>query len=1248
MARSKRIRMIAKGVCLLLLAINTAAYADPVDISPVPLFLGSNPPGNLTLVPSVETPTVVSVANLGPYDENRRYTGYFDADKCYKYSYSVDEAERHFYPVSTTANRRCTGADEWSGNFLAWAATQTIDPFRLVLAGGYRAKDTPTETWLEKARNYIDEDPNDDTVGQPWADSYFPDRRLPATGTDATRVQGATPFNEDSLHMRVSNQGNEMIFRKDQAVHDDFSAEIIPYPGTGAIASTNTYAVTIRVKVCDPSVGVESFCRQYDQGWKPEGLIQQYAEDVRFSTFGYINDADKERDGGVLRAAKKYVGPRRKTDTGWEDNPNKEWDPVTGVLVQNPDNITTSMGVTIDNSGVINYLTKFGQLNDNYFKEFDPVSELYYAAYRYLSGMENVSSYTDYGTADAPTRRKWADDFPVIESWEDPIQYSCQANVILGIGDVYTHADKNLPGSTYTTDEPATPAEVAADDSVDVVTETNRVGNLEGLGDIGSTGNFSGRNNSAFMAGLAYRARTRDIRTDMEGIQTIATHWVDVLEDQKLEPPGSNQYYLAAKYGGFEVPEGFDPENPDASLIEQSHWHTNGDSVTALDTNTYYRPDNYYVAGEAGKMVESLSNAFAAITDSMKGSSSSVAANSTRLDTDTLIFQARFDSADWSGELIAYDVEADGSLGAVEWRASQMLDNMQLADRNVFAWNDNTQAGVPFDYTQLSGDQQNLLDGGDGLGADRVAYLKGDRTSELSNGGQFRDRASRLGDIINSNPVFVHKERYRYGSPEGYSAFQAGKSSRVPALYVGGNDGMLHAFNANTGEELFAYMPGEAVDKARQLTNPGYEHDYFVDGTPTVGDAYIDGAWRTILIGTMGAGGRTVFALDISDPSNFDENDVLWEFSHDELGEAVEQTALVRMEFQSGNTVEHKWAVIFGNGYNTTSNTAQLFVLDAETGALMGNAPLDTEIGDADNPNGMAPPIVIDSSGDNNADTVYAGDLHGNMWKFDLASQGDWQFASMGQGGNVTDGLLFTAERNSVVQPITAKPQVGRSEDGDLMVYFGTGKYLEAVDADGSNNDVQSFYGLIDQGEEGGMIASRDDLLGQEITVQTTVGDFDVRVTSDNEMDGEQGWYLDLLPPDTTEADAPGEKVVTQALLRGGVVTFATVIPSLSPCDFGGDSWVMSLDAMDGSRLPRSVFDVNDDGKIDEDDFVNDGTVDLPASGRRSTVGVISRPTVISAGTKALIYTSGSTGDVEVMDSVGDSSKGRQSWRQIR
>ena len=410
--------------------------------------------------------------------------------------------------------------------------------------------------------------------------------------------------------------------------------------------------------------------------------------------FGYLNDSNMLRDGGVLRARQKFVGQNMIVPgSGQAPNPYAEWNATTGVLVGNPNPAdatatASQFSISVVNSGVINYLNKFGEMTTNPHKSYDPVSELYYTALRYVRHLGNVSEYTSMAGASDADRARYADGFPVITAWDDPIQYSCQKNVILGIGDVYTHRDKNLPGSTYTADEPAKPAAVSSDNGVNVLTWTDRVGQLEGLGNIADKNDWSGRNNSAYIAGLAYYANTTDLRPDVPGTQTLSTHWVDVLEAQTLEAPVENQYYLATKYGGFTVPADtdFDPATFVGPLPED-WWHSNDETLVSFGSRanpagySFPRPDNYYLAGEADQMVESLTSAFARISAEVRSSASSVAANSTRVANDTAVFQAAFDSHHWSGELLAFRVDMDGSIAAdPTWDASARLDALSDSD----------------------------------------------------------------------------------------------------------------------------------------------------------------------------------------------------------------------------------------------------------------------------------------------------------------------------------------------------------------------------------------------------------------------------------------------------------------------------------------------------------------------------------------------------------------------------------------
>ncbi|MEO5735232.1 MAG: pilus assembly protein, partial [Rubrivivax sp.] len=378
----RRIGANAAGTALgLLIAWGVAATAAhaTTSLADQPVFSNITVPGNLALALSVEFPTVVSVAHTASTYSNiaQAYLGYFDPEKCYGYFYSAVETQRHFYPTGSATNRSCDGS-KWSGNFLNWATMQTIDPFRWVLTGGYRVVDTPTVTILEKGH----------ASGQGGA-SNFPNR----TVNGAALINNVTPAVAwSAFAMRVQGLGNKMRFS--DGVNVDTGT--IAYQG-GALLAGQAYELSVRVKVCDQSPGagpLEANCTAYPaDNYKPTGLMQKYAEKIRYSAFGYLNDSNVQRDGGVLRAKQKFVGPTM-TVPGLPLQPNTdapEWSSLDGTFFQNPNvGDAFAFGTAVNHSGVINYLNKFGQITPGNFKTYDPVGELYYAALRYYKNQGNV------------------------------------------------------------------------------------------------------------------------------------------------------------------------------------------------------------------------------------------------------------------------------------------------------------------------------------------------------------------------------------------------------------------------------------------------------------------------------------------------------------------------------------------------------------------------------------------------------------------------------------------------------------------------------------------------------------------------------------------------------------------------------------------------------------------------------------------------------------------------------------------
>ncbi len=709
--------------------------------------------------------------------------------------------------------------------------------------------------------------------------------------------------------------------------------------------------------------------------------------------------------------------------------------------------------------------------------------------------------------------------------------------------------------------------------------------------------------------------------------------------------------WYAAKWGGFVDRNG--NNRPDL----QTEWDEDNDGD----------PDNYFLVTNALTLSQRLGEAFDLIL-SRTASAAAVATNTTRLDTNTLIYQAKFRSDDWTGELLAYRLQANGALGTLAWTATPPAHG----SRKIFTRTGATPGagtGAAFEWASIGATHQAALnqkpDGTvDTLGDERVLWLRGDPAQEQDGGGVLRNRSAVLGDIINSDPIFVGAQDFGYESlpaaaPEAatYQAFQAAKghpttgAPLLPMVYVGANDGMLHGFDAATGQEHFAYVPSPLIPQLNKLTEPTYAHRYFVDGQIFVGDAYIDRGgtdqWASVLVGTTGAGGKTVFALDVTRPHSFAATDVLWEFTDPDLGNPIGQPVVARM-------ADGTWAAIFANGYNSTNQRAMLFIVRLEDGVLLRK--IDTGVGTVAIPNGLATPSLL-ANGARTIFAAYAGDLYGNLWKFDLSSANpaSWGVAFSG-------APMFTATDDlGVAQSITAPVQIGRHDDGGFMVYFGTGKFFETGDnVIGSPPQVHSFYGLWDKTTAGTAITypamDREAVLTrQEILFegQPSGSNFAVRVTSQNATNWSthRGWFMDLVSPAN---GAEGERVVSLPLLRNDRVIFPTLIPSETPCEFGGTSWLMELDAVSGYRLDQPPLDITEDGDIDVEDLVTVNIGGVPVtvavSAIQSRQNIIDTPAVVVDPTSGeeIKVASGTSGGLESVRESGASQRARGSWRQLR
>ena len=713
-----------------------------------------------------------------------------------------------------------------------------------------------------------------------------------------------------------------------------------------------------------------------------------------------------------------------------------------------------------------------------------------------------------------------------------------------------------------------------------------------------------------------------------------------------------NPLWYAAKWGGFG-----DSTNTSSSLPVAGQW----------DSNNSGTPDNYFLVSSASTLKAQLQAAFSQILQkntSVAPPAASPPPASTSTSTST--YTDSFNVALWSGDLTksteSFDSKTKVKSSSLNWTAAVNIP--AATNRNIKIANAAGNGLVDFTYTNLTdrkfagANWQNTSTATTaGLTSDQVAFVRGDRSRE---GSTFRRRLSPLGDIVNSQPVVVDSASFvttvadTLSGDTKYADFQKTAANRHAQVYVGANDGMLHAFDALTGVEKFAFIPSAVVSQLNILSGKSYnsdssQHRFFVDGTPVVSDVYFSGAWHTVLVGTLGAGGSEVFALDVTDPDNIS---LLWEFTSvndADLGSTLSTPYITKLH--SGD-----WGVIFGNGYNGgNGGNASLFILNVATGAVIKKlTPTSPVLTGA---NGLSTPVVLDANSDSIADYVYAGDLLGNLWRFDLIAPGSLTDTTTAANFKVSFSgkPLYTAAATSLgaaAQSITMPPVVYPHPTGTgNLVIFGTGRYFTS--ADKSSTDLQSLYGIWDPltsgqtaaapaGTTGLAVLGRTNLQAQTITsVSGTLGtSTGLRTVSTNSVDWttKYGWYLDL----TTGAPLTGERMVDLLDIQGSVLFVSTRTPVTGICEAGIQGKRFGLDPNTGGATTFSVFDFTRNGVIGSEDTLSGVII----SGFDSTAGGFN---VVAgngpSGLSTMYNSDGVSSAINVY--TGLQFNGRQSWRVI-
>jgi type IV pilus assembly protein PilY1 len=561
-------------------------------------------------------------------------------------------------------------------------------------------------------------------------------------------------------------------------------------------------------------------------------------------------------------------------------------------------------------------------------------------------------------------------------------------------------------------------------------------------------------------------------------------------------------------------------------------------------------------------------------------STATAAVNSTSIHAGSVVYQGQFstgDSAqDWSGNLFAFPV--DPVTGAVNtspsvalWNAQTLLDSQNPSTRVIATWDPTTSAGTPFEWTSgtpthgiasstLLG-QQLSTNALDSSGSDALSFLRGVQSLSASSGGPYRPRAQLLGDIVDSAPLYVGGASGNFTSTS-YASFANSVATRPAIVYVGANDGMLHAFSALTGAELFAYIPSGVYSNLEKLTERNYasQHKFFVDGSPVAGDVNFGTSWHTVLVGGEAAGGNSIYALDVTAPQTLIteallSSAVLWDFTDVNMGDTFSRPAVVNANEGA--------LVLFGNGYNSTAQKPFFYALNAQTGAVVGKIDVCSKVAttycNLTLANGLSSVTAVSLNGDlsSNATLVYAGDLQGNMWRIDISNvnPASWTVTVLFQARTPTGGTSATP--TAPLQPITVAPAVTLNPNypryvGE-MVFFGTGQMFGIPDL--TSTTAQSVYGIYDNNSVPSTPIMRAGLVQQTLTATTinltAGGTLPGRTDSANTVNllQKSGWYVDL----TLVA---GERVVSDPQVDSGAVVVTSVQPATSTCTGGDYSWL--------------------------------------------------------------------------------------------
>jgi type IV pilus assembly protein PilY1 len=639
-------------------------------------------------------------------------------------------------------------------------------------------------------------------------------------------------------------------------------------------------------------------------------------------------------------------------------------------------------------------------------------------------------------------------------------------------------------------------------------------------------------------------------------------------------PAGSLQdpMWYAAKWGGFRNATGIATGTPNTTAL----W----DSVNNLTGNAGSDgvPDTYFEVFNPDQLERSLRQVFEA---AVVGSNAAPAVSSSQLISSGLKYVASFDPKRLNGDIQAFSLNNSGSFNTnPAWSVGTQLTSAATASRQVVT--NNQTSGIPFTWPTVSGSANGayltLLKGSAPLSdaqAERlVAFMRGDRSVEGTYGIRTRNPVNIMGTVVNSSPWIQDRPvaRFRTSQHPGYAAFAATHSARTRLLWVGAGDGMLHAFNATDGAPVMSYVPETLAPRLSSLTGQT-SVAAFVDGNAFTADVNVAAAtstpdWRTYVFGTLGRGGRGVFALDATNTATLaaagsapnaasifrwqftanDDSDLGYVLSDISISPATGQAAPI-VKLQDG-----RFAMVFGNGTGSTNGRAVLFILPVEgpNGSGSWTGRYHKIVLDAGTGNGLSTPTLLDTNNDGMADTVYAGDVRGNLWKVNLSSASPTSWGSAYNTTGPTPTPLYIARSptasGTTRLPITGAPQFSFSSFGGVMVTLATGRSVQSGDF--PNSRTQRVFGIWDRpafATNSRPLPRNTDTLVPRTAIRNAAGEVvlvgdAIDYTNADASLARDGWYYDL--PGTSET------VMTNLEYRATNVIFTSIRPpETTGCD---------------------------------------------------------------------------------------------------